>query len=245
MIANIYTTKGPTRAMNQDGLFLRGQTFADTPEPITIAFSEDSGLYAVIDGMGGPGGGELATSVILAGLKIFSDRRVDRRDLETGLLEIQSMVRAKATAFPHMGAALAGIWRGKERNLVFNCGDCRVYRSRSGFLEKLTHDHSVVQELVDAGQITEDEARFHPRKNLMTSAISADDPDPQIFCAELEIGPGDQFLMCSDGLWECLSLEELEERMAEPPERAAKSLADAIWEKRARDNVSFIILTQD
>lgn len=231
--------------MNQDGLFLRGESFTDTPEPLSLTFPDEPGLYAAIDGMGGPGGGELATEVILSGLEIFSGRSGDCHILEMGMLEIQRMVRARAVAFPHMGAALAGIWRGEERNLVFNCGDCRVYRSRSGYLEKLTHDHSVVQELVDAGKITEDEARFHPLKNLMTSAISADDPDPEIFCREIEIRRGDQFLMCSDGLWECLSLEELEECMTEPPDRAADALAEAIWEKRARDNASFIILTSD
>ena len=229
--------------MNQDGLFLAGIAFTDTQEPQALAFPEAAGLYAVVDGMGGPGGGELATAIILSGLEIFSGKTCDCENLQRGMLEIQRMLRSRSSAFPHMGAALAGLWRDKDSSLVFNIGDCRVYRCRSGILEKITHDHSFVQELVDDGLITEDEARFHPRKNLITSAISVDDADPQIYCKEISIAKGDQFLMCSDGLWECLSLQEMEECLAEAPEQAAKSLADAIWDKQARDNASFIIAT--
>ncbi|MDE5831610.1 MAG: serine/threonine-protein phosphatase [Desulfovibrio sp.] len=243
MRVDFYTNQGPSRSANQDGLFLGGESFVDTSAPLALTFANDAGMFAVIDGMGGPAGGEMATRVILGGLQNVAGKSGDCLFLEREFLNIQKIIHAEAFFFPRMGAAIAGIWINPEASLVFNCGDCRVYRSRSGFLERLTHDHSVVQELVDAGRITEDEARYHPRKNLMTSALAADDPDPQIYCREIGVAAGDQFLLCSDGLWECLSLEEMEECMANPPEIAANALKEAVWENTARDNVSFAILT--
>lgn len=245
MKAWFYTDQGPTRQANQDGLFLAGTSLIATPEPVEAEFNTSLGLFAVIDGMGGVNGGELATATILEGMEAFAAMEGDCAALERGLLGLQRQVAKKSAFYPYMGAALAGIWLNPAMNLAFNCGDCRVYRSRSGYLEKITHDHSLVQELVDAGGISEEEARLHPRKNVLTAAISADDPDPQIYCRKIDVKGGDQFLLCSDGLWECLSLEEMEEIMGMPPEEAAKEFREAVWTKNARDNVSFIIMTFD
>lgn len=236
-----YSTRGPCRDINQDGLFINGAAYVELEEPRALCFPGPKAMIAVVDGMGGMGGGELATEVILKGLNVFLDQTASCHALEIGLLAIQKQVHAAAESHPAMGAAIAGLWLGRDGNVVFNCGDCRVYRCRSGYLEKLTHDHSIVQELADSGQIDEEEMRLHPRKNILTSAISADDADPRVFCEAVPTRAGDQFLLCSDGLWECLSLEEMEECMAQPPQLAASALKNLIQEKMARDNVSFII----
>ena len=237
-----YTTRGPVRDMNQDGVYVNGLASMDTAEPEET--SADGGLFAVVDGMGGVAGGEVAAALILEGLNGLRDEQPSAGALERGLLRIQRALRDKPGRFHHMGAALAGVWLGGE-SLAFNCGDCRAYLWRSGFLEKITHDHSLVQELYDNGAIDEEEMRFHPRKNILTSALSADDPDPQIFCAPVSPRKGDKFLIMSDGLWECLSIAELENCMGEPPALAAAKLKKLIWEKKARDNASFIIVDLD
>lgn len=241
-----YTTAGPLRPINQDGLYINGKEFTKMDEPESAAIPEQDTMLAVIDGMGGMGGGEEATAIILSELAaFFSAGSVECHNLKSGLLEIQKRLHVRASQYSSMGATIAGIWIDANQGLVYNCGDCRVYKSRSGFLEKLSHDHSIVQELADNDMISEDEMRTHPRKNVVTSSLSADDPDPRIFCREIAIRPGDRFLLCSDGLWECLSLEELERCMSHEPEQAALMLRKEIWAKGARDNASFIIASQE
>lgn len=241
MKAWFYTNMGPSRLENQDGVYLAGKSFTDMDEPAMLSFAGESGLFAVVDGMGGMGGGGAARDVVLRELPGL--RSPER--LEEELAAISRAIRQESgrqPEFAHMGATIAGLWLKGGAAWAFNCGDCRVYQARSGYLQKLTHDHSFVQELVDSGSLEEWEMRFHPRKNIVTSALDVDDLDPAVYEREIRVQPGAVFLICSDGLWEALSTEEMEACLAASIETAAERLVAGAKQAKAKDNFSFILL---
>lgn len=127
--------------------------------------------------------------------------------------------------------------------LLVNVGDSRGYRLRDGVLQQLTRDHSAVQEMIDAGQITELEARNHPHRNLITRALGAgadSQPDTMMLRARI----GDRYLLCSDGLSGELTPEHLHallEAYADP-QAAALALTQAALEAGGRDNIAVIVI---
>ena len=145
-----------------------------------------------------------------------------------------------------MGATIAGaaIDRGKKTVFAFNLGDCRVYRFRGGFLDKLTHDHSRVQELFDRGEISEEEMRTHPHKNVVTAGVTADDPSASaLFCREFPLQEGDKFFACSDGVWEALPIDEIERSLSgDDPLSACAALQAKLFAAACGDNVSFVFV---
>lgn len=127
--------------------------------------------------------------------------------------------------------------------LLANVGDSRGYRLRGGVLQQLTRDHSAVQEMVDAGQITELEARNHPHRNLITRALGAgadSQPDTMMLRARL----GDRYLLCSDGLSGELVPEHLQAVLLSysNPQAAAAALTQAALEAGGRDNIAVIVI---
>ncbi|WP_396278023.1 PP2C family protein-serine/threonine phosphatase [Glutamicibacter creatinolyticus] len=127
--------------------------------------------------------------------------------------------------------------------LLVNVGDSRGYRLRGGVLQQLTRDHSAVQEMVDAGQITELEARNHPHRNLITRALGAgadSHPDTMV----LKAHAGDRYLLCSDGLSGELTAEHLQALLLsyQDPEAAVVALLQAALEAGGRDNIAVIVI---
>ena len=250
-----YSNRGPTREHNEDALFASGNVISgcSMAAPLEIDIEAQPGCLAVIDGMGGYEGGELAAR--LAALSFLEDsggwyvsammgRERIERILERAVQLIGQTV-AQTPGLASMGAALAGVAFCADAMLAFNCGDCRVYRQQSGYLQRLTHDHSIVQELFDQGEIEEDEMRTHPRKNTVTACVSADPSYLTVAFHEVPYTSGGRFLICSDGVWEALSIEELEaslkdRTMAEGASALAKGLLDLGGE--CRDNVSFLLV---
>jgi len=127
--------------------------------------------------------------------------------------------------------------------LLVNVGDSRGYRLRDGALQQLTRDHSAVQEMVDAGQITELEARNHPHRNLITRALGAGaESQPEVTVLQPRIG--DRYLLCSDGLSGELTEDILQTIMVNFKDRAeaAKVLTGAALEAGGRDNIAVIVI---
>lgn len=127
--------------------------------------------------------------------------------------------------------------------MLVNVGDSRGYRLRDGVLTQLTLDHSAVQELIDAGSITEAEARVHPQRNLITRALGAGGnsvPDAQFHA----LVPGDRYLLCSDGLTGEVEHERIQEILNGSAERgvALKQLVEAALASGGRDNISVLII---
>ena len=213
--------------------------------------NEDSGyasdnLLIVADGMGGHVAGELASATvtaILAGLPI-----ADSEDVLTQLadavdeaqLEMRHII-AERPDFQGMGTTVTVVcWQG-DRASIAHVGDSRAYMLRNGELLRLTKDHTYVQTLVDAGQITEEQAHTHRRRNLLIRAIdgvNTVEPDLSI----REVHAGDRILLCSDGLSGVVPDDEIRHLLSDiDPPGAVTALVEAAIERGAPDNVTCVV----
>lgn len=249
-----YSNKGAVRDHNEDAVFANGSALCDgsMASPCELETDKSCGCLAVIDGMGGHAGGgtaaRLAASAFLSGADLAEVPFDEAEDEINGIVEEASMLMQNAAAedgsLASMGAALAGIAVCGDGVLVFNCGDCRVYRFQGGYLEKLSHDHSIVQELFDSGEIDEDAMRTHPRKNVVTSAVMADNSlkSTDVFFRKLPRASAERFFICSDGVWEALQLDDIESYLSDDDmKRSSAVLAEALLRAGCSDNVSFIL----
>ena len=245
-----YTNKGHVRQNNQDALFLDGfGVLGDMKTPATGCIAEsDKAFFAVVDGAGGHARGEIASQTIVGELiKRVDLFAPDGSTLSSDFFEIQNTMiemSMKNSDLPGMAAALSGALLYPGGITAFNVGDCRTYKMHRGFLKKLTHDHSVVQALRDNDEIDDDEMRTHPSKNRITSVLMADIENiPEVYLDKIKMDVEEILLICSDGVWESLSLETIETALS--PKKidvAAGSLFDALMTAECNDNISFIII---
>ena len=242
------TNVGKIRYRNEDAVLVDGKIFAkismNTPDCEEFLLSSPI-LLAVADGMGGHACGDEASRLVLEFLK---DKYP--KDAE-GVSEIVKESKRFLDKFVEsgnefcygMGTALAGVYfYPDKRAIVFNVGDCRVYRFRNGKLDLLTWDHTFIFKLYKEGKITYDELRVHPERNILESAVMGGYPDiPEVFVREVDYRYGDRFLICSDGLWEALSFNEKKECLnKESLEEASKCLFELAYQD-GRDNISFVL----
>jgi len=232
------THKGRVRSSNEDSLLL------DRPY-----------LFAIADGMGGYNAGEVASRLALERLKKEKEDLYGKSGfaliakLYQVMRDINNEVYEKAKAdssLEGMGTTLAGVYfNGKGKGYVFNVGDSRVYLLRQNQLRQITRDHSLVAEMVEHGEITQEEAFNHPRKNMLTRGIGVDESvNGDVFV--IDVYTDDVILLCSDGLTDMLHDKEIRERLEiEELESAADALLSGSLEKGGRDNISFIILKLD
>lgn len=206
-------------------------------------------LFVVADGMGGHGGGNVASRIAVEEMGAVATLRplyaeAVLTSLERANREI--IERDMANRMGTTATGLAGIEAaGGDHLMVFNIGDSRVYRLAGGRLEQLTVDHSEVQELVLAGVITREQARTHPRRNVVTRALGSDaglHPDHWLLPAV----SGDRYLICSDGLFGELPDDVIAPLLAAgDPQRAAQALVAAAVQAGGRDNVTVIVVDVD
>ena len=212
-------------------------------------------LFAIADGMGGYNAGEIASRLALDKLKSEKDDLYGKtgfalvsklyqvmRDINN---EVYEKAKSDATC-EGMGTTLAGIFfTGNGKGYVFNVGDSRVYLLRQNKLRQITRDHSLVAEMVEHGELSQEEAFDHPQKNMLTRGIGVDENvNGDVFV--IDVYSDDIILLCSDGLTDMLHDKEIEERlMVNDLESAADSLLSASLEKGGKDNISFIILKLD
>lgn len=205
----------------------------------------DLQLWVVADGMGGHDAGDVASQKIVETLgQLPADLSLaDLADwVDSALVrvnaELVTLARdAKARTIGSTVVAMA--IRGKHA-ICFWAGDSRVYRSRKGKLEQLTQDHAMVEDMVEIGLLSREEAENHPQANRITRAIGASDDlfvDIDIF----EIQPGDHFLLCSDGLYKELSDKDIGQVMKKHGwKNAAQVAVDMALSRGARDNVTVV-----
>ena len=216
---------------------------------------DPAGRYAMVaDGMGGHNAGEvasaLAVSVLRAALEPALAEEADAARLEEHLRE--TIGRANQEIFQGarldpkcagMGTTLALCVFHPAGVLLAHVGDSRIYRLRGERLELLTADHSLIQELLDTGFLSEEEARNSQNKNLITRALGiADTVEPDL--RNLAAEPGDLYLLCSDGLTDLVSELEIEQLLVERGESlesAVPALIQRANEHGGRDNVSVIL----
>ena len=198
------------------------------------ALSRDA-IVAVADGIGGLPAGTDASRRALAAL----DTSFAADPTLAGLV---AAVRAANRAVTEGGTTLTALARTAEDGVVFaHVGDSRIYRRRRGELTQLTEDHTVVADLVAAGSIAPAEAADHEQRFILTRAIGVA-ADVQVDYGTVDVRPGDQLLLCTDGLYRSLVDARLIELLGTDPQRAADALVDAALQAGATDNVTALVL---
>ncbi len=217
----------------------------------------ERGIYAVIDGVGGESGGEVAAQAAVEILRARLSRRTTDLDrlVREAIAQANRQIYERAQADPRLAGmscvltvAIVDADRG-DRATVGHVGDSRLYRLRRGKIEKITRDHSPVGAREDAGEISEDEAMHHPRRNEIFRDVGSapHEPDEEGFIDthDIPFGPDDALLFCSDGLSDMVTsarLREIVEGYAGDPKTAIERLIEAANEAGGKDNISAVLV---
>jgi serine/threonine protein phosphatase PrpC len=250
IIVGVAQSAGFQRDQNEDAIL----TF--TTNLISNDKSFNLGLYIVADGMGGHENGELASSMavrMLASHVINTfympalssmDNHMDtsiQEVMQTGIMDAHQSIRDKALG---SGTTLTAALVLGDLMTIAHVGDSRAYSiDHDGYLQLLTHDHSLVKRLEEIGQITPDEASIHPSRNLLYRALGQGEPfKPDI--TSLQVCRGCELLLCSDGLWGVVSEHDISEilRSSPTPQYACQSLINAANAAGGPDNISVILV---
>ena len=201
----------------------------------------------VADGMGGHRGG--ATASRLAATTVQERFAADPLDdpgpaLATAIADANRAVFEHAQENPDlrgMGTTVSVLYARESRAWFSHVGDSRIYRMRQGLLEQLTQDHSVVASMVREGLLTDEEAAVHPRRNVLQRSLGVI-PDIEIDSgSDLELLPGDTYLLCSDGLHGFVGSDSIREALALAPQDAVDRCIEMAYEAGAPDNVTAVV----
>lgn len=201
-----------------------------------------AGLWAVADGMGGHRGGDLAAQAAIDEFRRLTEagNPVTVADVATALASANTaIVRRNRELGLDAGATVIVALLKENTARIAWAGDSRAYRLHAGGAELLTQDHSVVQELVDAGLLSAELADRHPQSNVVTRALGVDDT-VEVDWVTVELRKGDRLLLCSDGL--SRSLRGDDGGQASPIERAADALLAGALRRDGSDNISLVIV---
>ena len=224
------TDVGKVRANNQDA-------------PIV---SEKLRLYGVADGMGGHKGGEVAsTSARDDLLRELEGKTPSVAALSGAIEEVNRQIyhqQEHDDALTGMGTTLYVLWMSDNFVYIGHVGDSRVYLLRDGEFKQMTLDHSLVEQLVREGVLTEEEAQNHPMRNIITRAIGTDE-SVEVDVVVEERRKGDLWLACSDGLHGLVDDRQMRDALRQyAPEKAADVLLKAALDAGGRDNVTLVIV---
>ena len=224
------TDVGKVRANNQDA-------------PIV---SEKLRLYGVADGMGGHKGGEVAsTSARDDLLRELEGKTPSVAALSGAIEEVNRQIyhqQEHDDALTGMGTTLSVLWMSDNFVYIGHVGDSRVYLLRDGEFKQMTLDHSLVEQLVREGVLTEEEAQNHPMRNIITRAIGTDE-SVEVDVVVEERRKGDLWLACSDGLHGLVDDRQMRDALRQyAPEKAAYVLLKAALDAGGRDNVTLVIV---
>lgn len=224
------TDVGKVRANNQDA-------------PIV---SEKLRLYGVADGMGGHKGGEVAsTSARDDLLRELEGKTPSVAALSGAIEEVNRQIyhqQEHDDALTGMGTTLSVLWMSDNFVYIGHVGDSRVYLLRDGEFKQMTLDHSLVDQLVREGVLTEEEAQNHPMRNIITRAIGTDE-SVEVDVVVEERRKGDLWLACSDGLHGLVDDRQMRDALRQyAPEKAADVLLKAALDAGGRDNVTLVIV---
>ncbi|WP_239471481.1 Stp1/IreP family PP2C-type Ser/Thr phosphatase [Olsenella profusa] len=203
-------------------------------------------LFVVSDGMGGHAAGEVASSIAVETIGGRAPASADDVLLGAAVEAANTSVIEAAEqgiGKPGMGCTATAVLIERNRMAVAHVGDSRAYLLHHGTLVRITHDHSYVEELVDSGQITADEARTHPSRSIITRALGSD-PDMYADHFTLEVNDGDRVILCSDGLSSMIPDSEIESLAVSSatPQQAADNLVSAALTAGGADNVTVVVV---
>ena len=231
---------GKAREINQD--------YYSIPNP-----DDNIQLFILADGMGGYNGGEIASSLAAESARSYIENNFEK--IEHTKEEIIELIKnaiqyANMVVFEKsktvqelegMGTTLDICFIYNNKVYIGHVGDSRVYRIRGNIMRKLTKDHSYVQQLVEDGKITREEANNHPKKNMLLKALGCTAyVEPDIRARNIETG--DILMMCSDGLTNMVEEKQIYQVIRENPETAPKILVDLANEAGGYDNITVITI---
>lgn len=237
------TDVGKVREMNQDYYYISNE-------------SDELKIFILADGMGGYKGGEIASELATISAKSYIESNFNQ--IEHTKEEIMKLVKSAAEyanmivyeksrenkELEGMGTTLEIVVVYENRAYIGHVGDSRIYRIRDKFMRRLTNDHSYVQKLVKDGKITKEEAEQHPKKNMLMKALGCTaflEPD----VAVKGFQKNDILVMCSDGLTNMVSDEEIYKVVKDDIYVSARDLIDKANENGGVDNITVIILANN
>lgn len=203
-------------------------------------------LFVVADGMGGHAAGEVASEIAV---NVLAERAPSHPDGEALARAVEEANRAIIRAAHEgrgregMGTTMTAAMLEGERLVLAQVGDSRAYLLHQGKIQQLTRDHSLMADMIEAGQLTPEEARNHPQRSVITRALGSD-PHLQPDIYEINVETGDRLLICSDGLSGMLRDEEIERTLCriQDPQRCASQLVNEAIAAGGHDNVTVIVV---
>ena len=202
-------------------------------------------LFAVADGMGGHAAGEVASEIAVRVLSELAPEHPDGEALGRAIEEANRAVIQAARegrGRQGMGTTMTAAMLEGERLVIAQVGDSRAYLLHQGKLQQLTRDHSLMADMIEAGQLTPEEARTHPQRSVITRALGSDAHlHPDIY--EINVETGDRLLICSDGLSGMIFDDQIEStlRRVQDPQRCASQLVNEAIAAGGHDNVTVIV----
>jgi serine/threonine protein phosphatase PrpC len=233
LVANALSEVGCVRKDNEDNYLV----------------STERGLFVVADGMGGHAGGEVASSIVKRVLDeeiVPSLVDVDyEKILLKALLKANDLIlrQGQEQAYFGMGTTVTAAMFQNENLYITHIGDSRAYLFRTGHLHLLTQDHSLVNELLQKGELTPEEAENHPRRNILTRALGAS-KNPQIDVLNLSVQKGDLLLLCTDGLYNQVYEGELADILSGESllKVKVKKMVNLALERGGNDNITVVLV---
>lgn len=233
------------------GITHRGVVRQQNQDAFAAQDLEDGRVIALVcDGMGGARAGNVAsTMAVELFMRQFAQAESGQGD-EARLRQAAALanheVFQRAAADPEctgMGTTLVAALAGEEEAVILNEGDSRAYHVNESGITLVTRDHSLVEDMVERGELTRDQARTHPHKNLITRALGAE-PVLMADCFRQPLSPGDRLLLCSDGLSNVVTEQEMlyEVIHGGQDETCCQRLLDIALQRGAPDNVTVVLV---
>lgn len=204
-------------------------------------------LLIVADGMGGYTGGEYASTMVVDTIVevVNAATEMSTEVLKNAILKANRMVYEKSQSYKElegMGTTAVVAYVQEDTLYWAHVGDSRLYRYGEDGLHRMTKDHSMVQQLVEAGTITEEEVIHHPKRNMLTRAIGVYET-VEVDTGVVEVHQNDRILLCSDGLSGYIEESKIEQVLSEEnnESRALEDLVRLVYDAGARDNVTIVL----
>jgi PPM family protein phosphatase len=263
------TDTGKRRPANEDQFLIaeltKAMTIAHTSlrGPSSLTGDERGQLFLVADGMGGHAAGERASALAVAVIEQFTVNTFKwfLQDDEPGpesaatefaaaIKEADAAIISESEANPElqgMGTTLTLAYAVGPQLFVLHVGDSRAYLFRGGALQQLTHDHTVVAEMVERGELRPEQASQHRLRHVITNVLGGRQRGVRADAQVIDLHAGDGLLLCSDGLTEMVDANDITEVLSaeQEPERAARRLIELANERGGHDNVTVIVARFD
>jgi PPM family protein phosphatase len=259
------TDPGRVRPRNEDQFLVAELTkamrvqYASLPQPKTQYADERGYLFIVADGMGGHQAGEQASAMAVQTIEAFAlntlkwffrlkgtEEQDILKEFQTVLQQADAKICQEAAERPElagMGTTVTMAYNFGSRLFVVHVGDSRCYLFRARQLLRLTHDHTVVEEMVRRGVLQPEEAAHHHMRHVITNAVGGNDQGVQVECHRIELEPDDTLLLCSDGLTEMVPDDRIAAALQadHEPRTACERLVAEANENGGKDNISVIV----